>query len=83
MSTVASAATRAKPGAFRRLWRTLNQLFHEVIGTLFAILAFAWLSSALRAGKNDVAPWLIAIAVAVAFLFVFFAVSSFRRARKL
>jgi glycerol uptake facilitator-like aquaporin len=83
MSTVASAATPAKPGGFRRLWRTLNQLFHEVIGTLFAILAFAWLSSALRAWKNDVARWLIGIAVAVAVLFVFFAVTSFRRARKL
>jgi hypothetical protein len=84
MSSVANAAASpAKQGGFRRLWRTLKQLFHEVIGTLFAILAFAWLSAAYRAWHRDVALWLIAIAVAVSFLFVFFSVTSFRRARKL
>jgi multisubunit Na+/H+ antiporter MnhB subunit len=84
MSTVASAAPApAKQGGFRRLWRALRQLFHEVIATLFAILAFAWLSSAFRAWKRDVAYWLIAMALAVAVLFVFFAVTSFRRAQKL
>lgn len=50
---------------------------------MFAILAFAWLNSAFRAWTRDVAHWLIAVAVAVALLFVFFAVSSFRRARSL
>ena len=84
MSTLATAATAPdKPGGFRRMWRAINQLFHEVIGALFAIIAFVWLSSAFRAWKRDVAYWLIAIAIAVAVLFVFFAVTSFRRARNL
>jgi hypothetical protein len=52
-------------------------------GAVFAVLAVAWLNASLRAWTRDVAPWLIAIAVCVAALFAFFAVTSFRRARKL
>ena len=84
MSTGASAATASQPqGGFRRLWRVLRQLFHEVIGAVFAVLALGWLNAAFRAWTRDVARWLIAVAVAMALLFVFFAVTSFRRARKL
>jgi hypothetical protein len=84
MSTAASAASASgQLGGFRRLWRVLKQLFHEVTGAVFAVLALGWLNAALRAWTRDVARWLIAIAVAVALLFVFFAVTSFRRARKL
>jgi len=84
MSTAMSAAgAPAKPGGFARLWRAIKQLFHEVIGALFAIIAFVWLSSAFRAWRRDVALWLIAVAAAVAVLFIFFAVTSFRRARNL
>ena len=50
---------------------------------MFAILAFAWLNYAFRAWTRDVAHWLIAVSVGVALLFVFFAVSSFRRARSI
>ncbi len=83
MSTVASATTASRQqGGFRRFWRALRQLFHEMIGALFAVLAFAWLNAAFRAWTRDAARWLIALAVAVALLFVFFAISSFRRARK-
>ncbi len=61
----------------------MKQIFHEVIGAMFAVLAFGWLNSAFRAWSRDVAHWLIAIAVAVAALFVLFSVSSFRRSRQL
>jgi len=50
---------------------------------MFAILAFGWLNSAFRAWTRDVAHWLIGVSIAVALLFVFFAISSFRRARSL
>ncbi len=50
---------------------------------MFAVLALGWLNAALRAWTRDVAGWLIAIAVAVALLFVFFAITSFRKARKM
>jgi len=70
-------------GGFRRFWRAMKQLFHEAIGAIFAVLALGWFNSAFRAWTRDVAPWLIGVAVFVALLFVFFAVTSFRRARKL
>jgi intracellular septation protein A len=71
-----------QPGGFRRLWRALKQLFHEVIGAVFGVLALAWLNAAFRAWTRDVAYWLIALALCVAALFTFFAVTSFRRARR-
>jgi len=84
MSTAASAATAPQQqGGFRRFWRALRQLFHEVIAAVFAVLALAWLNAALRAWTRDAARWLIGIAIAVALVFVYFAVTSFRRARKL
>jgi hypothetical protein len=84
MPTPSSAALLpSEPRGFRRLWRTVKQIFHEVIGAMFAVLAFGWLNSAFRAWTRDVAHWLIVMAVAVAGLFVVFAVSSFRRSRQL
>ena len=84
MSAAASASsTSANSTGFRRMWRALKQLFYEVVGALFAVLAFVWLGSAYRAWTRDVAHWLMAVAVAAGLLFAFFAVSSFRRARRL
>jgi sulfite exporter TauE/SafE len=84
MPTPSSAAVLPnEPHGFRRLWRTVKQIFHEVIGAMFAVLAIGWLNSAFRAWTRDVAHWLIALAIAVAGIFVLFAVSSFRRSRQL
>ena len=84
MSTAANAATAPQSqGGFRRFWRTLRQLFHEAIAAVFAVLALAWFNAALRAWTRDTARWLIAVALAVGVLFVFFAVTSFRKSRKL
>jgi hypothetical protein len=74
---------RIKRGGFSRLWRTLKQLFHEVIGALFAVLAFAWLNAAIRAWSRDAAYWLVAVAGVVGGVFLFFAITSFRRSRKI
>jgi chromate transport protein ChrA len=82
MSTAANAASAPQSG-FRRFWRTLRQLFHEVTAAVFAVLALAWMNAALRAWTRDGARWLIVLAVAIAVLFVFFALTSFRKARKL
>jgi hypothetical protein len=81
MSSVATSPPRQ--GKFHRFWRALKQLFLEVVGALFAVLALAWLNLAVRSWTGDVAHWLIATAGAVALLFSFFAVTSFRRARKM
>ena len=84
MSSAANAATSSSPrSGFHRLWRALKQLFHEVIAGVFAVLALGWFNAAFRAWSRDVAHWLVGVAVGVAVLFVFFAVTSFRRARKL
>jgi len=84
MSSVASLpGARIKRGGFRRLWRALKQLFHELVGAIFAVLAFAWLNAAIRAWSRDAAGWLVAIAAVVGALFLFFAFTSFRRARKI
>jgi glycerol uptake facilitator-like aquaporin len=83
MFTAASATSAPQQQrSFQRFWRALRQLFHEMIGAVFAILAFAWLNSAYRAWTRDVAHWLIGLAIAIALLFVYFSVTSFRRARK-
>jgi galactitol-specific phosphotransferase system IIC component len=84
MSTVAGMAGRSQElRGFQRLWRVAKQLFYETMGAIFAILALGWLNTAFRAWTRDVAHWLIAVTVAVALLFIFFAVTSFRRARQL
>jgi hypothetical protein len=82
MSTAMGTVT-AQAGGFRRFWRALRQLFHEVTGAIFAVLGLAWMNLALRSWTRDVAHWLIAIAFGVALLFLFFAVTAFRRARKI
>lgn len=84
MSTTASApAAPPRHGGFRRLWRVLRELFHEVVGAVFAVLAVGWFNAAFRAWSRDASRWLVALAVAVAGLLVFFSVTSFRSARKL
>jgi len=82
-STASLPGARIKPGAFRPLWRTLKQLFHEVIGALFAVLAFAWFNAAIRAWSRDAAYWLVGVAAVLGGLFLFFAVTSFRRSRNI
>ena len=84
MATSISTAQSPSQQGFRRLWRTLKQLFFEVTGALFAILAFAWLNATFRAWTTrDVAHWLMAMPLSVAALFLFFAISSFRKASNL
>src|ERR1700747_974210 len=80
MVTPSSAAViPSEPRGFRRLWRTVKQIFHEVTGAMFAVLAFGWLNSAFRAWTRDVAYWLVALAVGVAGIFVGCANSSLLR----
>ena len=82
-SAASSPAAAPRQGGFHRFWRAVKQLFLEVVGASFAFLGIVWLNVALRSWTRDVAHWLIGAAVAFAVLFFFFAVSSFRRARKL
>jgi hypothetical protein len=80
---LASGGQTAVHGGFRRVWRTLKQLFHEVVAGVFAVLALAWLESAIRAWTRDVAHWLVFAACGVAVLLAGFAWTSFRRSRQI
>ncbi len=78
-----SGGRPAANGGFARVWRTLKQLFHEVVAGVFALLALAWLQSAIRAWTRDVAHWLVFAAFGVAVLLGAFAWTSFRRSRQI
>jgi hypothetical protein len=82
-SAATSPAAVPRKGNFQRFWRALKQLFLEMMGAVFAFAGLILLSAALRSWNNDTARWPIAGAVGFALLFFFFALSSFRRARKL
>jgi hypothetical protein len=83
MSTAASTVRTEQQGSFRRFWRTLRQLFHELTGAMFGVLALGWLNAVFRSWTRDAAHWLLVIALIVAALLAFFSVTSFRRARKI
>jgi hypothetical protein len=78
-----SSAQHTAAGGFARVWRTLKQLFHELVAGVFAVLALAWLQSAVRAWTGDVAHWLVFAAFGVAVLLGVFAWTSFRRSRQI
>lgn len=84
MASTETASGRGEPGrGFARFWLALRQLFHELVGAVFAVLAFAWGQSAVRAWTRDVAHWLVGTAVGVATVMAIFSWTSFRRARQL
>lgn len=78
---VTSLEPQPKRG-FARVWVTLRQIFHEVVGGVFGVLAFVWLQSAVRAWTRDVAHWLVFAACGVAVVMAIFSWGSFRRARQ-
>jgi len=80
--SAARTGTHPEVRGFRRLWRVTRQLFHEIVGATFAVLALAWANAALRASRRDVAHWLISTAALVALIMAAFAWTSFRSARR-
>ena len=86
VTNLVSGASQDPPraqGGFAHFWRTLKQLFHEVVGGIFLVLSLAWLQSTIRAYTRDVAHWLVGVAFGIALLMAAFAWTSFRRARQL
>ena len=66
----------------RVLWRLARELFHEVTGAVFFILALAALQAAWRAWHRGAAHWLIGMTAAYALLMIFFGLLSFRDSRR-
>jgi hypothetical protein len=79
--TVVSSATPRR-GFFGRLWLALRQLFHEVTGALFLLMAISFISSALRIWQRGAGPWLWGLSGGFAVLMVFFGVTSLVASRR-
>jgi glycerol uptake facilitator-like aquaporin len=66
----------------RALWRVTRQIFHEAMGTIFAVFAAYGLLLAWRQWRQRPVWWLLSFAIAYAVMMAAFAVISFRRARR-
>ena len=68
--------------SLRVLWRAARELFHEVTGTLFFIIAVSAIQSAWRAWHRGAAQWLVGMSAGYAVLMILFGVMSFRDSRR-
>ena len=73
------AATR---NSLRILWRLTRELFHEVTGAVFFVLAIAAIQSSWRSWHNGAGRWLVGMTAGYALLMIFFGVLSFRDSRR-
>jgi hypothetical protein len=67
---------------FRVLWRAARELFHEVTGAVFFILAFAALNACWRAWHNGAGRWLLGMCAGYAVVMIGFGIWSFRDSRR-
>jgi hypothetical protein len=68
--------------SIRILWRAARELFHEVTGAVFFILALAALQSAWRTWHRGAGRWLVGMTAGYALLMILFGVLSFRDSRR-
>lgn len=68
--------------SLRILWRAARELFHEVTGAVFFILAVAASQAAWRAWHRGAGRWLVGMTVAYALVMILFGVLSFRDSRR-
>jgi hypothetical protein len=66
----------------RVLWRAARELFHEVTGAVFFILALAAMQAAWRGWRNGAAHWLLGLSCGYAVLMIVFGLLSFRDSRR-
>ena len=67
---------------FRVLWKAARELFHEITGTLFFLIALSGIQSAYRAWQHGSGQWLVGVSAGYALLMIFFGVLSFRDSRR-
>jgi uncharacterized membrane protein YraQ (UPF0718 family) len=68
--------------SLRVVWRAARELFHEVTGALFFILALSGAQSAWRTWQRGAGRWLVSVSAGYALLMVLFGVLSFRDSRR-
>jgi hypothetical protein len=66
----------------RVLWRAARELFHEVTGTLFFLIAISAIQSAWRAWHRGAGQWFVGVSGGYALLMILFGVLSFRDSRR-
>jgi hypothetical protein len=67
---------------FRVLWRVARELFHEITGTLFFLIAVSAIQSVWRAWRRGASQWMVGVGVGYALLMILFGVLSFRDSRR-
>ena len=68
--------------SLRVLWRAARELFHEVTGTLFFLIALSSTQSAWRAWHRGAGRWLVGVGAGYALLMVLFGILCFRDSRR-
>lgn len=68
--------------SLRVVWRILRELFYEVTGALFFVIALSAVQSAWRAWHRGAGRWLVGATAGYALLMVLFGVLSFRDSRR-
>jgi hypothetical protein len=68
--------------SLRVLWRAARELFHEVTGTLFFLIALSATQSAVRAWQRGAGRWLVGVSACYAVLMILFGILSFRDSRR-
>ena len=68
--------------SFRVLWRAARELFHEVTGALFFLIAVSAIQSAWRAWQRGAGQWLVGMSAGYALLMIVFGVLSFRDSKR-
>ncbi len=68
--------------SLRVLWRAARELFHEVTGTLFFLIAASAIQSAWRSWHRGAGQWLVSMTAGYALLMILFGVLSFRDSRR-
>jgi hypothetical protein len=67
---------------FRVLWKAARELFHEVTGTLFFLIAASSIQSAWRAWHRGAGHWLVGLSAGFALMMIVFGILSFRDSRR-
>lgn len=66
----------------RVLWRAARELFHEVTGALFFLIALSAIQSGWRAWHRGAGHGMVGVIAVYAALMVFFGILSFRDSRR-
>jgi len=67
---------------FRVLWKASRELFHEVTGTLFFLIAVSVIQAVWRAWRRGAGHWMVGMGAGYAVLMILFGVLSFRDSRR-